>query len=81
MSLLDAEKWDPQVDNPLTLNYESFLQSFYLCFMQTSVDWILIIFQTLKKKRPAWTVFPGYLSFSYDYVNKFYQKKTELRYY
>ena len=37
--------------------------------MQARVDWVLIIFgtQVLKKKRPVQSVFPDYLSVSYDY--------------
>ena len=37
--------------------------------MQARVDWVLIIFgtQVIKKKRPVRSVFPDYLSVSYDY--------------
>ena len=37
--------------------------------MQACVDWVLIISETqvIKKKRPVWSVFPDYLSVSYDY--------------
>ena len=37
--------------------------------MQACVDWVLIVFgaQVIKKKRPVRSVFPDYLSISYDY--------------
>ena len=37
--------------------------------MQARVDWVLTIFgtQAIKKKRPVRSVFPDYLSVSYDY--------------
>ena len=37
--------------------------------MQARVDWVLIILETrvIKKKRPVRSVFPDYLSVSYDY--------------
>ena len=38
--------------------------------MQACIDWVLIIFvsQSQKKKLPVWSLFPDYLSFSYDYT-------------
>ena len=37
--------------------------------MQARVDWVLIVFgtQVIKKKRPVRSVFPDYLSVSYDW--------------
>ena len=47
--------------------------------MQARVDWVLIIFgtQVIKKRRPVRSVFPDYLSVSYDYVQN-NQPVTEL---
>ena len=46
-----------------------FLALVCLYLMQARVDWVLIIFgtQIIKKKRPVRSVFPDYLSVSYDY--------------
>ena len=53
--------------------------------MQACVDWVLIIFgtQIIKKKRPVRSVFPDYLSVSYDYgqikINSLRNKFEQLR--
>ena len=58
-------------DNPFTLLYTvlRFPALFCLYFMQACVDWVLRIFgtQVTKKKRLARSVFPDYISISYDY--------------
>ena len=56
-------------DNPFTLNCYMVPCTFLFYFMQTSGDWVLLIFgtQVLKNKRPVWPVLPDYLSVSYDW--------------
>ena len=56
-------------DNPFALNCSIVLALFCLYFMQAYVDWVLLIFgtQVMKKNRPVRSVFPDYLSVSYDY--------------
>ena len=46
-----------------------FFTLFCLYLMQARVDRVLVIFETqvIKKKRPVRSVFPDYLSVSYDY--------------
>ena len=49
--------------------FYGFLALGCLYFMQARVDCVLIIFgtQVIKKKRPVRSVFPDYLSVSYEY--------------
>ena len=51
--------------------------------MQACVDWVLIISvrQIQKKKQPVRSVFPDYLSFSYDYakINRFPRCSENMR--
>ena len=56
-------------NNPFTLNCSVVPRSFCMYFMQARVDCVLIVLRTqvIKKKRPVRSVFPHYLSVSYDY--------------
>ena len=54
--------------SPDILKFRTMYEDMY--FMQARVDWVLIILgtQVIKKKRLGRSVFPNYLSVSYDYV-------------